>query len=66
MAINPKNVPIKSPAAAPVPMDWFPTFPIPEAKTNGNIPKIKANEVIKIGRNLAFAALIADIAKVSP
>ena len=66
IATRPKNVPMRSPAAAPVPMDRFPTEPIPEAKTKGSIPKIKAKEVIRIGLSLAFAALMADMAKVSP
>ena len=43
-----------------------PTDPIPVANTNGIIPKMKANDVIKIGLNLALAALIADIAMDSP
>ena len=63
---NPKIVPINNPIAAPVAMDLFPTAPIPLANTNGNNPKIKANDVIRIGLNLAFAALIADITIVSP
>ena len=66
MAINPKKVPINNPVAAPVAIERLPTDPIPLANTNGIIPKIKANEVIKIGRNLAFAALMADIAIDSP
>ena len=40
--------------------------PIPLPKTNGSAASTVAAEVIKIGLNLAFAALIADIAKLSP
>lgn len=63
---TPNIVPINSPIEAPVAMDRLPTAPIPLAKTNGNKPKIKANDVIKIGLNLALAALMADSTIVSP
>ena len=63
---TPKMVPINNPIEAPVAIDLLPTAPIPLAKTNGNSPKIKANDVIKIGLNLAFAALIAASTIVSP
>lgn len=63
---NPKIVPINNPIAAPVAMERLPTAPIPLANTNGNKPKMNANEVIRIGLNLAFAALIADMTMVSP
>ena len=63
---NPKNVPINKPTAAPVAIERFPTAQIHVAKMRGNKPKINANEVIKIGLNLAFAVLMADITKVSP
>lgn len=66
ITISPKIVPINNPIAAPVAIDLFPTAPIPLAKTNGNKPKMNANDVIKIGLNLAFAALMADITMVSP
>ena len=66
MAIKPKKVPINKPEAAPVAIERLPTDPVPFANTNGIIPKIKANEVIKIGRNLALAALMADMAIDSP
>ena len=63
---TPKIVPISNPIDAPVAIDLLPTAPIPLAKTNGNKPKINANDVIKIGLNLALAALIADSTIVSP
>ena len=63
---TPRMVPINSPMEAPVAIDLLPTAPIPLAKTNGKRPKINANDVIKIGRNLAFAALMADSTIVSP
>ena len=63
---TPNIVPINNPIEAPVAIDLLPTAPIPLAKTNGRRPKIKANDVIKIGLNLALAALMADSTIVSP
>jgi hypothetical protein len=44
----------KHPPAAAVPIVLLPILPGPVANTNGSKPAIKANEVIRIGRNLAL------------
>jgi hypothetical protein len=49
----------KHPPAAAVPIVLLPILPGPVANTNGSKPAIKANEVIRMGRNLAFAPSIA-------
>jgi hypothetical protein len=50
-------VPISIPPAAAVVL--LPILPGPVANTNGSKPAIKANDVIRIGRNLALAPSIA-------
>ncbi|MNR46095.1 hypothetical protein D3C85_1650210 [compost metagenome] len=52
-------VPINIPPTAPVPIDLLPTAPAPEANIKGTSPKIKAKEVIKIGRKRATAPSMA-------
>ena len=59
-------VPISNPPTAPVPIDLFPSDPTPLANTNGIKPRIKANEVIKIGRKRDFAPSIAASTMLSP
>src|SRR5690606_1416195 len=66
MLKSPIMVPINNPNAAPVAIDRFPTYPIPDENTNGINPKMKAKEVIKIGRKRDFAPLNADLAMDSP
>ena len=63
---NPKKVPISCPTAAPVATERLPAAPTPVANTNGKSPTIKANEVIRIGRKRAIAALIAALERLSP
>ena len=48
-------VPINIPPTALIPIDLLPIAPIPVDKASGIKPKIKANEVIKIGLRRAFA-----------
>ena len=63
---TPITVPINSPPAAPVPIDRFPAAPTPLANTNGINPKIKAKEVIKIGRKRTLAPSMAALVKDIP
>jgi hypothetical protein len=56
---TPQMVPISIPPAAAVPIVLLPILPGPVANTNGSKPAIKANDVIRIGRNLALAPSIA-------
>ncbi|MNU08366.1 hypothetical protein D3C72_2543760 [compost metagenome] len=42
-----------------VPTENFDAAPAPEASTSGTTPRMKANEVIRIGRRRSLAASIA-------
>ena len=56
----PKMTPLNIPIAALTLIDLFPEAIPPAESINGTIPTINANEVIIIGRNLAFAPSKAD------
>ena len=62
----PNTVPNNIPPIALIPMDLLPTAPAPVAIANGSNPKIKANEVIKIGRKRAVAPSTADFTMLIP
>ena len=47
------------PKKTPVPIPWRLAEPGPEAKTSGSRPRMKASEVIRIGRRRRRAALLA-------
>jgi hypothetical protein len=49
------------PPTTAVPTECRPNRPAPVAKTRGSIPKMKANDVIRIGRNRNSAASIAAL-----
>ena len=51
-----RNVAANIPPNTPVPMEFRLAAPAPEAITNGNTPRIKAMEVMMIGRNRSRAA----------
>ena len=55
-----KNVAANIPPNTPVPMEWRLAAPAPEAITRGTTPKIKAMEVMMIGRNRRRTASNAD------
>ncbi len=42
-----------------VPTEWRPASPAPWAMTSGNTPRMKANDVMRIGRSRMRAASIA-------
>ncbi|MPN40347.1 hypothetical protein SDC9_187883 [bioreactor metagenome] len=66
MTITPMSVPTSIPPIALIPIDWLPIAPAPCAVAKGKSPKIKANEVIKIGRNFATAPSMAALTIVIP
>ena len=55
----PKPVPVSIPPTAPVPIAWSPLAPAPVAITNGIRPRMKAKDVINIGRSLACEPAMA-------
>lgn len=55
MTKTPYTVPINIPPIAEMPIERLPTEPAPVAKNSGVSPAMKANEVIRTGRNRAAA-----------
>ena len=49
-----------------VPTEWRPAWPAPEASTSGSTPRMKANEVIRMGRRRMRAASTAASTMDSP
>ena len=56
----PRRTPLNIPIAALILIDLFPEAIPPAESIKGIIPAINANEVIIMGRNLAFAPSKAD------
>ena len=50
-----KHVAANIPVTTTVPRIWRPTAPEPEAMASGTQPKMKANEVMRMGRNRSLA-----------
>ena len=49
-----------------VPTEWRPAWPAPVARTRGTTPRMKANEVMRIGRRRMRAASTAASTMGSP
>ena len=60
------NVESSMPPKTVVPTDWRPILPAPLAKTSGSTPRMKATEVIRMGRSRMRAASMAASATLNP
>src|ERR1044071_8319001 len=59
--MRPKAVTPIMPENTAVPSVWRSSAPAPTAQTSGTTPKMKANDVIRIGRSRSLAASIAPL-----
>jgi len=57
--IRPKKVTPSMPKNTAVPSDWRISAPAPKLTTSGTTPRMKASEVMRMGRRRVRAALTA-------
>ena len=61
-----RKVDTNMPPATAVPTEWRASWPAPVANTSGSTPRMKASEVIRIGRKRSLDASIAASTMVIP